>query len=288
MSELDKLRGETWVAHCLAVAECKTLAQLHEKVPVLSSVDLWSKYRGGKAKPLESTVRVVNLMLVGTADTWFHGPLALPLWSVLALDLVVARQLVEQAIGSQPNHKDWMVASYVPVREMDNLELAQALLELSITEAWFRPRPSPDVSDLNLPHVFENIDKYGADEWLARVQEAEKRTEELEAANPRMEHIRSDNFLSLAELVVLEPNPLAHHYCIHKKLLAASKFSKKVNRYPILQPQRLLALLAAAVVSNGSDELLLKDVANFLTQGLKEAMTDLFGAGVAQFVEDNI
>lgn len=298
VSELDRLRGETWVDHCLAVAECKTLSKLHAKVPVLASVDLWSKYRGGKAKPLESTVRAVNLLLPSTADTWFQGPQGLPLWSVLALDLAASRQLVEKAISEHfYDRKDWMLVSKKAVPSMDNLELVQSLLELTIPSAWPRPVPDPDMSDWAPPARLSETD-----EFLARYEEENRRREELMNARRPYWGWPQDHYYSLAEVINGDHSVLIAAHETHLSLkkssrpvergieLAIADFVARNNipKNDILKPDRTIVLLAAAVVCNSSEELLLKDVAYFLTTGLKPVLQDHFGDGVAQFVEDNI
>lgn len=303
VSELDKLRGETWVNHCLAVADCKTLSKLHAKVPVLSSVDLWSKYRGGKAKPLESTVRAVNLLLPSTADTWFQGPHGQPLWSVLTLDLAASRQLVERAIAEQLEGRlEWMLVSKVPVHQMDNLQLVQALLELTIFSAWVRPVPEPDMSDWKAPSGLSD-----EDEIDARFEEEERRREVARAARRPEWLCPQDHYYSLAEVIRDFDIPRLQNYYFRLRDLATSWGEQQalrlrpesptvrdwmvrgeLRKFPILTKERAVALLAAAVVCNGSEELLLKDLAYILTTAFKPLVLDHFGDGVAQFVEDNI
>lgn len=302
VSELDKLRGETWVAHCLAVAECKTLAQLHEKVPVLSSVDLWSKYRGGKAKPLESTVRAVNLVLPRTAATWSEGPQGLRLWRVLSLDQAASRQLVETAIANQlEDHQKWMRAAIWPVSQMDKRDLIQALLELTIPWAWARPVPEPDMTDWTPPPDMSKIDQF-----VARIEEEQRRTEVALAARGPSWANHLDHYRSLAEVISCGSTTwLEQPYLNHRKAVMSSDAVQRakevedpvfrellilsyLQKYPILTAERAVALLAAAVVCNGSEELLLKDAAYFLTTGLKPVLQDHFGEGIAKYVEDNI
>ena len=288
VTALERLRGRTWVEKCMEVAGCNQ-AGLAKEVSAVPDKDLWSKYKNGHAKPRDPTVDVVGQILKGTAEVWFLGPMGLPLWTVLEQDAKACRQIVSETVGRHVGAKPWMVASHVPVADMDNLELVQALLEQVIPNAWARPQPEPDVSDL-----------LGSEDLAAAFEEAERRAEALK--EPRRDFVRSDNFYSLAELAGLEPNALAQQYAFFKNFVKGAKGVKDVEpgelrdwnllgerrKYPVLLAESSVALLAAAVVCNGSSELLLKDVAYFITTGLKEPLTDHFGPAVAQYVEENL
>ena len=295
---LERLRGRTWVEHCMQVAGCNQ-AGLAKKVSAVPDKDLWSKYKNGNAKPPDPTVTAVDLSLPGTAAIWRNGPLGLPLWDVLEQDVVACTRLVREALGKATGAKAWMLSAYVPVAEMDNVELVQALLEQTIPNAWLRPHAEPDASDLKLAEHFQSGNVQA---WSDAVEEYERRASELSAASPRRELVRSDNFYSLAEIASLEPNVLAQQYAFFSKFILGAKGVRDVEhgprrdwnirdemrKYPVLLPERSVALLAAAVVCNASSELILKDVALFLTNGLREALTHHFGTAVSQYVEENL
>ena len=94
METVKELRGATWVAFLLEKGEFKSLADMHKVLGVVENVQLWSAYKSGKASPQETTVKLVDRVVPGSASTWFNGLHVLPLWAVLEGDMAVCQRVV--------------------------------------------------------------------------------------------------------------------------------------------------------------------------------------------------
>lgn len=108
MENAKELRGATWVAYLLDKGEFKSLADLHRAVSVVGDVQLWSAYKAGKASPQETTVKLVDKAVPGSASLFLNGPLGLPLWAVLDGDMAVCQRVVSDLLHGYLEPEPWM------------------------------------------------------------------------------------------------------------------------------------------------------------------------------------
>lgn len=265
VTELEKLRGEAWVKHCMKVAGCKSQAGLLKVVSAVTDKDLWAKYKNGNTPPKTTTVIVVDKTLNGTADTWFCGPSAdgLPLWAILGANqedlfpngLQVCYEFLDAELDSQVSRAEWWLLSKKPIGSMTTEDKAQALLEATVPVHYWHRNNYVD-------HFPEDIEGKGS--------------------VPSKLVNRDEVFLTLEEFIS-KPNALSLAYMEGKKL----KFRKGIGKgeFPILNKKRLVSLVALVAICGNTKEL--KSLYEFLKAGLNEALVDSFGKDIAEYVKSN-
>lgn len=255
---LEKIQGNAWVQHCKKVAGCNQ-AGLAKVVSAVPDKDLWSKYKNGNAKPLKTTVQVVDQVLPGTAQTWFNGPEGLPLWAILGGDKEVCNDFVNTEFAEQVSRSIWWLLSN-PKKSISNMSIAekvQAMLEASIP-AWYWIRTTEDGEE---PFPEDEEDNIVVDLRFAD---------------------RNKYFLKLDELINKEPNALALAYAEGKTKYKNAKHSFGIADYRILEKKRLAAFISLIVLCGNSKEL--GAIRAFLKKGIYQALIDIFGTDIAEYV----
>lgn len=269
METLNELRGSAWVAYLLETGGYKSLAQLHEALEVVGSVQLWSAYKAGKASPQESTVKLVDRSLPGSATLFFNGPLGLPLWSVLDGDIQACQRVVSDLLYSYLEPEPWMSVARRPVPSMSDSDKLKALLEIVLPRSLWQP---PDRGRLEFnPNAPHNIELVG---WLSLVELFER------AENPLAVQYSADKLKTGQENIIK-----SFVYPFVSKLTGKTVFEEK-PKYNLTVPSYVLAFIACIQIANESRDKTLMNAPSFLKQGINKAVADTFGSDVATFVEN--
>lgn len=269
METLNELRGSAWVAYLLETGGYKSLAQLHEALEVVGSVQLWSAYKAGKASPQESTVKLVDRSLPGSATLFFNGPLGLPLWSVLDGDIEACQRVVSSLLDAFLEPKPWMSVARRPVSSMGDSDKLKAILEIVLPQSLWQPN-TPDSMRFNpnAPHKLELVG------WLS-LAELFERTD-----NPLATQYLKDK-LKAGEESIIKSAVLA----FVSKLSGISAVPDKA-RHNLTNPSYVLAFIALIQIANESRDKTLMNAPAFLKQGIWHAVVDTFGSDIANFVEN--
>lgn len=266
MENLNHLRGFVWVSFLLDRGGFKSLADMHESLNVVGSVQLWSAYKVGKAKPQESTIKLVDRAVPGSGAIWNCGPVGLPLWAVLDGDLAVCRLLVVSLLNSYLEPEPWMSVARMSVASMNDYEIVKALFEIVLPQSLWQPSTAGSVRyNPNAPHKMELV-----------------------------------GWLSLNEIFTLDENALAVTYIKdkikEKQKSIIKKFvyemllkNKDLNSVPeksicnLVNPEYLIGFLALIQICNQSKNKNLINMPEFIKVGIEQAMFDFFGSPIADF-----
>lgn len=266
MANLNEIRGNLWVAYLLEKGEFKTLAELHESLNVVGSVQLWSAYKKG-TQPQDSTIKLVDKAVPGSGSFWWSGPGGLPLWAVLGGDMPVCGSVVSSLLNDYRKPERWMLLNRKPVSAMGDADKVKGLLEIVLPESLWLPANTQDAEFVHplLPVPTGNTLK---------------------------------GWLSLSELFARSENALAVGY-LQDKLKAKEQgvirsFVAKIKgdalsaetRHDLTNKHYVLAFMALVQICYESKDKLLMPAPDFLKKGIYKAVVDAFGFTVADFVNE--
>jgi hypothetical protein len=261
---------------------------------VVINEDSFRAYKVGRDKPLPSTVEAVNKVLPGTLATWNFGPDGLPLWGVLDDDLTACHALVDDELANHTERPGWSLLSdkSYPIRNMSLLQKAQALLEITLPAKFWSRRYWNGISN---PAAWKDDPD-----------------EENSSSILRMyKHIDRDIYhLTLEEFISNKPNVIAVSYAEGSSRLRVMKQAEQIDLVEpeeqakiklkasrvrfgmadyrnIISARRVLSLLALVKLLNSGSDVLSKDVADYVLKGIDQAILELFGTPVHEFVGDS-
>lgn len=266
METVKELRGATWVAFLLEKG-FKSLAELHRSLDVVNDVQLWSAYKSGKASPQESTVKLVDRVVPGSASIWFNGLHDLPLWAVLEGDMAVCQRVVVDLLNTYVEPEPWMSLARRPVASMGDSERLKALLEVVLPRSLWQLSTSSVRYNPNAPHKMELTGWLSLSELLGR------------AENPLTVLYRQDKLKSKEENILK-----SFVYGIVAKLGGPQASANKSARN-LTNPAYVLAFIALVQICNESRDKALSPAPDFIKQGIKESVIDTFGSDVSLFIE---
>jgi hypothetical protein len=267
METVKELRGATWVAFLLEKGEFKSLADMHKALGVVENVQLWSAYKSGKASPQETTVKLVDRVVPGSASTWFNGLHDLPLWAVLEGDMAVCQQVISDLLNAYVEPEPWMSLARRPVASMGDSERLKALLEVVLPRSLWQLPTSSMRYNPNAPHKMELSGWLSLSELFSRVE------------NPLAVLYRQDK-LKAGEENILK----SFVYGMVAKLGGQQAFANK-SASNLTNPAYVLAFISLIQICNESRDKALSPAPAFLKQGIKESVIDTFGSDVALFIE---
>ena len=267
METVNELRGATWIAFLLERGGYKSLAELHEALDLVGSVQSWSQYKAG-VSPQESTVRLVDKVVPGSASLFLNGPLGLPLWAVLEGDMAVCQRVVSDLLTGYLEPEPWMSVSRRPVASMGDAERLKALLEIVLPRALWQPE-SPDSMRFN-PNAPHKIELVG---WLSLPELLDR------AENPLASQYLKDKLKAAEENII--KNAV---FGFVSKLTGKTAFADR-SKDNLTNQSYVLAFIAMVQIANESRDKTLMNAPAFLKAGIKQAVFDSFGSDVALFVE---
>lgn len=275
MENANELRGATWVAFLLDKGGYKSLADMHAALNVVGSVQLWSTYKAGKASPQETTVKLVDRAVPGSASLWFNGPGGLPLWAVLEGDIAVCQRLIADVLNDYLEPEPWMSLARRPVASMGDSERLKALLEIVLPQSHWQDARSSVRYNPNAPRKLELVG------WLSLVELFARDENPLAISYPedRLKAIQENVIKSFVFSFVNENSknlgvPVEPHAVAHKPTCN------------LTDPAYVLAFIALIQVCNESRDKTLMNAPDFLKLGIHKAVIDSFSLPVAQFVQD--
>jgi hypothetical protein len=278
---VEWMRGEAWIAHCLKVAQIKVTSRLPDVVArqVVINEDSFRAYKVGRDKPLIGSLKAINQVLPGTRETWDVGPDGLPLWGILEEDLSASWALVEDELANHTRRPHWSLLSdrNLPIRNMSPLQKAQALLENTVPgHFWSRT-------------YWERQSK-PVEGWAGSCSVDESEDENTVKNFTFFRHQDRDSYyLTLDEFISHKPNIVVASYAEGAKRAKTKKGKIGFADYRyITSPRRVLSLLALYKVLNSDTDVLAKDVAHYIFEGIDQALLELFGTPVHKFVSENI
>jgi hypothetical protein len=240
--------------------------------------DSFRAYKVGRDRPLIGSLEAINKVLPGTRETWDVGPDGLPLWGILEDDSAACWALVDDELANHTNRPHWSLLSdkNLPIRNMNPLQKAQALLENSVpwyfwSKAYWERQSAPVGGENGSGSVHESEDENAVkDLTFFKHQD------------------RDSFFLSLGEFISHKPNLVAASYAEGAKRAKTKKGKIGFADYQyITSPRRILSLLALCNVLNSGSEVLGKDVALYIMEGIDRALAEIFGSAVQKFVDAN-
>jgi len=268
METVNEIRGATWIAYLLEHGGYKSLAELHGALDLVGSVQSWGQYKAGKANPQETTVKLVDKALPGSAALWLYGPAGLPLWAVLEGDMAVCARVVDDLLNAVVEPEPWMTVGRRPVASMGDSERLKALLEVVLPRPlWVSPESSVRYNP-NAPHKMELVGWLSLAELLTR------------SDNPLAAQYRKDKLKAGEENIIK-----SFVYGMVAKLTGNSAFIDKPV-FNLTNPSYVLAFIALVQIANESRDKALMNAPAFLKAGIHEAVADSFGSDVALFVEN--
>ncbi|WP_374553312.1 hypothetical protein [Aquitalea pelogenes] len=285
--ELKQLRITTWLNACLEASGCESFGCLYEKTSGVSLSE-WSRYKNGYRDsadgadgekrvygPSDVTVKNVGRDLPGTAQVFFHGPGALPIWAVLEGDLKKCDEVLNECLLSHKTYA-WMVLSKKVVPNMTLKEKCQALLEISIPSSWFE-KHTQDVPE-DLPEF-----------WWADEDNPPNKIDLRFASSTKIREMYSN----LSEMIKKDKNIIALAYSKSnrkKSVILGNTIIKHVGEFKVALPQNIVAFLAAAVLcvtnSKLDGDVELADIAFFFFEGLQEAIKNEFGEEILNYINE--
>lgn len=264
--ELDELKGNLWIAYLLEKGRFKSLAELHDSLNVVGSVQLWSAYKKG-TQPQETTVKLVDKAVPGSGSFWWSGPGELPLWAVLGGDMPVCGSVVSSLLNDYRKPARWMLLNRKPVSAMGDADKVKALLEIVLPESlWLPTNPK----DAEFVHPLLSAPAGNA----------------------------LKGWLSLPELFARPDNAVAVGY-LQDRLKAKEQgvirsFVSKMTggnvsdetRHNLTNKHYVLAFIALVHLCYESKDYLLMPAPHFIKQGIYQSVVDAFGMDVADFVKE--
>lgn len=252
---LDKLRGEFWVRRCMQVAGVRSMAALDTLQDEVPTKDLWSKYKGGFARPLMATVLLLDKRFEGTARIWIDGPHRLPMWAVLGGDLKACSDFLKDYLYEHAENSSFFSAPKLSVRTFSVEAMVFMLIRINL----------PEFNDLALSY-YENgqIPPWDIEQEFGGIEFA----------------ISEKHFGSV--IVPTAETNLLQDWC---KILYAELDARGRSRYDpgsaktplILRYDSLLAFIAAIFLCRNSKNKVLNKTADYLWTGVETAIARQFG-----------
>lgn len=268
METVNELRGAAWIAFLLERGGYKSLAELHKALDLVESVQSWSQYKAG-VSPQESTVRLVDKAVPGSASLFLNGPLGLPLWAVLEGDMAVCQKVVSDLLNAYVEPEPWMSVARRPVASMGDAERLKALLEIVLPKSLWQPDSAGSVRfNPNAPHKIELVGWLSLPELLDR------------AENPLAIQYLKDK-LNAGEENIIKSAVLG----FVSKLTGKTAFVDR-SKDNLTNPSYVLAFIALIQIANESRDKTLMNAPAFIKNGIRQAVADSFGSDIALFVEN--
>ncbi len=269
MENLEKIRGNAWIAFLLERGGFKSLAELHEGLAVVETSQLWGMYHRGVAHPQESTVKLIDRAIPGSASLWFNGPDGLPLWAVLDDNLSVCMQVVDGVLVDFPQPQEWMLLARKPFSRMDLADKTKALFEVVLPErVIWQPKDAP------FPHpLLPMPQKNNLDGWLSLSQLFE--TEQNIFA-----HRYLNDYLKSKEKSIIK----AFVFGMVSKMTGKKVFADDEIEHNLSNPTYVLSMIALLQLCFSSDDERLLKAPEYIKNGIKQSVLDCFGQDVMEFV----
>lgn len=267
MDTVNEIRGATWIAYLLDKGGYKSLAEMHEALDLLGSVQSWGQYKAGKASPQESTVKLADRAVPGSASLFLNGPLGLPVWAVLDGDMAVCQRVVSDLLNGYVEPEPWMSVARRPVASMGDSERLKAVLEIVLPQAQWHSASSSVRYNPNEPHKLELVG------WLS-LSELFQRAE-----NPLAVLYPNDR-LKAGEENILK----SFVYGMVAKMTGQGAFSTQ-SKNNLTNPSFVLAFIALIQICNESRDKTLSLAPDFLKQGIKQSVNDCFDSEISLFVQ---
>jgi hypothetical protein len=266
METVNEIRGATWIAFLLERGGYKSLAELHEALDLVGSVQSWSQYKAG-VSPQESTVRLVDKAVPGSASLFLNGPLGLPLWAVLEGDIAVCQRVVSDLLNGYVEPEPWMSVARRSVASMGDSDRLKALLEIVLPRSLWQPPTGSVRFNPNEPHKMELVG------WLSLFELFER------AENPLATQYVAD------KLKAGEENIIKHAVLgFISKLTGKHAFTDR-SKDNLTNANYVLGFIALVQIANESRDKNLMNAPAFLKIGIKQAVADTFSSDVALFLE---
>lgn len=297
MVDLRQVRGSAWVAYLLEKGGFKSLAALHNSLEVVGSVQSWTSYKSGKELPLSSTVKVVDKAIPGSAELWDFGPYGLPVWAVLNGELDACLDLVNKQLMDYQGDEKWMLIKRRRVSKLTNYERVQAMLEITLPRtAWGFP------PDAKAQRLAQSRVKATSTQWGHAPLDLSNEPPYLNALNLRPE-------VSMEELFKMEVNPLSADYEDYALATIRHEFlTDWVQNHPttrmmqksmgiipnlddklkpnLINKEFTLAYIALIYLCLESENNELMDAANFIYNGIYQAVLECFGQSIFNFYKN--
>ena len=268
METVNEIRGATWIAYLLDKGGYKSLAELHEALDLVGSVQSWGQYKAGKASPQESTVKLADRAVPGSASVFLNGPKGLPLWAVLDGDMAVCQRVVSDLLNGCVEPEPWMSVARRPVASMGDSERLKALLEIVLPQAqWHSPSSSVRYNP-NEPHRLELVG------WLSLAELFQRAENPLAVLYPK-------DKLKAGEENILK----SFVFGMVAKMTGQGAFSTQ-SKNNLTNPSFVLAFIALIQICNESRDKTLSLAPDFLKLGIKQSVNDCFGSEIFLFVEN--
>lgn len=272
MDKAKRLRGATWIAFLLKHGEFKSLADLHRKLDVVGDSQLWSAYNTGVKSPQQTTVKLVDRVVPGSADV-FNGPPGLPVWDLIEGDVPLGQQIVTDLLTAYLQPERWMSLARSPLVSMGDSERLKALLEIVLPVSVWKG------STVYNPNAINKIDLIG---WLSLPELFEL------PENPLVLSYTTDRLKSIQDKVI--KSFVSHETEIHKNI--SDKYGIDTDKRAFVyhpdnnlsNPLYVLAFVAFIQICNESKDKTLSHAPQFLKVGIRQATIDLFGTDIAQLI----
>lgn len=260
--ELNRIRGHRWIKYLLEVGKFKTQAAMHDRLNVVSNVQMWSQYNKGTKRPISSTVIVVDKLIPGSADVWFKGYEELPLWDVLSRDRDHCLNYLEDFFANA-HFEDWMLKTKKTIKEMNDSERLYSMLQLVIDkEHWGVKQAFSQVKATTSLNEILDLDH----NLISECYEAQRDT-------------FKKNKRDLELFIGSEISP-EYGYKKEKHKTFIKSHHKKNNN--LSNPSYVLALIALYFICDSSKEKLGK-APGYIKQGISNAVLDTFGDEVHSY-----
>jgi len=272
METVNEIRGATWIAYLLDKGGYKSLAELHEALDLVGSVQSWGQYKAGKASPQESTVKLADRAVPGSASVFLNGPKGLPVWAVLDGDLSVCQRVVSDLLNAYLEPEPWMSVARRSVVSMGDSERLKALLEVVLPQSlWHSPSSSVRYNP-NEPHRLELVD------WLS-LSELLGKDENSLAVSYSNDKIKAGEKNIIKSFVLGMTDMLKSGIDVDQRAFTNKPESNLTN------PAYVLAFIALIQICNESRDKNLMQAPEFIKLGIKDSVIDCFSIPIANFVK---
>lgn len=266
MANLNEIRGNSWVAYLLEKGGFKTLAELHESLNVVGSVQLWSAYKKG-TQPQDSTVKLVDKAVPGSASLWFNGPGGVPLWAVLGGDLAICGSVVSSLLNDYRKPERWMLLNRKPVSAMGDADKVKALLEIILPESlWLPANPK----DAEFVHPLLSAPAGNALKGWLSLPELFARPDNAVAVGYLQDRLKAKEQGVIRSFV--------------SKMIGGNVSNE--TKHDLTNKHYVLAFIALVQICYESKDYLLMPAPHFIKQGIYQSVVDAFGMDVADFVKE--
>ncbi len=272
METVNEIRGATWIAYLLDKGGYKSLAEMHEALDLVGSVQSWGQYKAGKASPQESTVKLADRAVPGSASLFLNGPLGLPVWAVLDGDMAVCQRVVSDLLNAYLEPEPWMSVARRSVVSMGDSERLKAVLEIVLPQAQWHSASSSVRYNPNEPHKLELVD------WLS-LSELLGKDENSLAVSYSNDKIKAGEKNIIKSFVLGMTDMLKSGIDVDQRAFTNKPESNLTN------PAYVLAFIALIQICNESRDKNLMQAPEFIKLGIKDSVIDCFSIPIANFVK---